>query len=70
MAFIAKKMMKNFESLPKEMQSDENKQHLNEVTNGTAQLSEDLQNYFYNEMPTPVITFDPEIHTYPIEQVK
>ena len=70
MAFIAKKMMKNFESLPKEMQSDENKQHLKEVTNGTAQLSEDLQKYFYNEMPTPVITFDPEIHTYPIEQVK
>ena len=70
MVFVAKQLNENFNSLPEALRTQENKDHLKQVKKVEAQLSEELEKYFYNEMPTPIITFDPEIKVHPVGEMK
>ena len=70
MVFVAKHLSENFNSLTEALKTQENKDHLDLVKQAEAQLSEELEKYFYNEMPTPIITFDPTIKIYPVGEMK
>lgn len=69
MVFVAKHLSENFNSLTEALKTQENKDHLDLVKKAEAQLSEELEKYFYNEMPTPIITFDPEIKVHPVGEM-